>query len=402
MAASHNKIRLLDKLRVNPVLSKAMQNKPDRVLFITSAILVVWGVIILASISAPISQKSFDKSTYFLTHQLIFGLIPGILLGLMAYSLPLSVIKKWAPALMLVNLIFLILVFTPGVGQAFGGAARWINLGLFSFQPSEFLKISFILYLAGWLDTKHNSFLPQVNSFKFSFLKRKSLFSAKNSLIPFLAIIGLISLLLILQPDISTLAIIVLIGVLMYFSTQTPLWHNILLLLMGVGGITLLIKTAPYRIARWLVFLKPETDPLGIGYQLKQSLIAIGSGGIFGIGLGMSGQKFGFLPHPMSDSVFAIISEETGFIGSLVLISLFLVLAWRGFKISKKSQSTFAHLVSFGISSWIIIQSLINMGSMIGVLPLTGIPLPFLSYGGSHLVVELIGIGILLNISKQK
>ena len=161
------------------------------------------------------------------------------------------------------------------------------------------------------------------------------------------------------------------------------------------------MKIAPYRAARLLVFLNPETDPMGMGYQLKQALIAVGSGGIFGLGLGMSVQKFGFLPQSMADSIFAIFSEETGFIGSLILIFLFLIFFWRGFKIAKKSMDQFSKLAALGISCWIILQALINIGSMIGIIPLTGVPLPFLSYGGSALVTELIGVGILLNISKN-
>jgi len=211
----------------------------------------------------------------------------------------------------------------------------------------------------------------------------------------------LISLLLYYQPDISTLGTIIFVAALMYFSANTPLWHSIFLILLGGGGLLVLIKLASYRLNRFLVFLKPETDPLGIGYQIKQALIAVGSGGIFGLGLGMSRQKFGVLPQTMSDSIFAIFSEETGFIGSLILVFLFLVVLWRGFTISKKTKDKFSQFLSLGITSWITIQAFINIGSMIGIFPLTGSPLPFISYGGSHLVVEMVGIGILLNISKN-
>lgn len=162
-----------------------------------------------------------------------------------------------------------------------------------------------------------------------------------------------------------------------------------------------LIKLAPYRAARLLVFLKPEIDPMGIGYQIKQALIAVGSGGISGLGLGMSQQRLGFLPQSISDSIFAILAEETGFIGCLILIFLFLIFLWRGFEIAKVSQNKFSQLAALGITSWITLQALTNIGSMIGILPLTGIPLPFISYGGSALVSELAGVGILLNISKQ-
>ena len=167
------------------------------------------------------------------------------------------------------------------------------------------------------------------------------------------------------------------------------------------GSLIALIKIAPYRAERMLVFFQPGIDPLGIGFQAKQALIAVGSGGIAGVGLGMGIQKFGFLPQPISDSIFAIFAEETGFIGALALIFLFLMFLWRGFRIAKKTQNKFFQLTAIGITSWIIVQAFVNIGSMIGLLPITGIPLPFISYGGSHLIAELVGIGILLNISKQ-
>jgi cell division protein FtsW len=173
------------------------------------------------------------------------------------------------------------------------------------------------------------------------------------------------------------------------------------MLAAGLFALFALIKLAPYRMNRWLVFLNPETDPLGRGYQIKQSLIAVGSGGIFGLGLGMSGQKFGFLPQSMTDSAFAIFAEETGFFGALILISLLAIILWQGFRISIRAKDNFLKLLGFGITSWICLQAFANIAAMIGVLPLAGIPLPFISYGGSHVVAELAGMGILLNISKR-
>ena len=186
----------------------------------------------------------------------------------------------------------------------------------------------------------------------------------------------------------------------MYFLASTPIYHTILIFLIGVGGLSLLIKTSTYRFHRFITFLHPEIDPMGIGYQIKQALIAVGSGGIFGQGLGANLEKRSFLPHPMSDSIFAILAEETGFLGSFIIILLFLIFAWRGFYIGRKSEDKFSQLTALGITFWIVIQAFINIGVMLGILPLTGIPLPFFSYGGSALIAELIGIGILLNISQ--
>ncbi len=368
-------------------------NQPDYVLLVVTLILILLGILILASVSAPLSQQRFGNTFYFLSHQLLFGLLPGILLAFLAFRLPLDFLRKWSPSLLLINLILLSLVFLPKIGSSAGGATRWLSLGPFSFQPSEFLKLTSILYFAVWLASRNSE------RSKSGFSKSEKDFS--QTLVAFLIIVGLISLLLIFQPDISTLGIIVLVAALMYFLAETPFWHSILVVLLGAGGLLTLIKLAPYRINRLLVFLKPEIDPMGIGYQINQALIAVGSGGISGLGLGMSQQRLGFLPQSISDSIFAILAEETGFIGCLILISLFLIFLWRGFGIVKTNQNKFFQLSALGITSWICLQAFINIGTMIGIMPLAGIPLPFISYGGSALVSELIAIGILLNISRQ-
>lgn len=386
---------------------KEKDGKPDYILITVSAILICLGILILASVSAIFSQEKFGSPTFFLFRQIIVGLIPGVLLGFIAFKVPLTLFKKWAPFLLLIILFFMVLVFIPKIGMSLGGAKRWIDLGPISFQPSEFLKPFFILYLAAWLSGRigtDTSFAPKISKAK-TRIKTSLKFAMegleRKALIPFLVIIGVTSMLLVFQPDISTLGIIVLVATLMYFLSGTPLKHTFLIIAIGIAGLASLTKIAPYRLNRLLVFIKPDIDPMGMGYQIKQSLIAVGSGGITGLGLGMSAQKFGFLPQPMSDSIFAIFAEETGLIGGLILIFLFLIFAWRGFKISKNTGDKFLQLTCLGITSWIVIQAFVNIGSMIGILPLTGIPLPFISYGGSALVAELIGVGILLNISKS-
>lgn len=360
-------------------------HRPDYILAGTVAVLLVLGVLIMASASATRSQLRFDTPFYYLSHQIYFGILPGIILAFLAFKINLTFLKKWAPLLLLINLILLGLVFFPKIGLEFQGAKRWLNLGFISFQPSEFLKLTFLLYLSAWLSAK-----------KFKIYK-----SFPIGLFAFFIILSVISLFLISQPDISTLGIIVLMAILVYFLAGTPLWQSIIITIITSVSFLILIKSAPYRLARIFVFLNPELDPMAKGYQIQQALIAIGSGGIFGLGLGFGQQKFGFLPQPMEDSIFAIFAEEGGFIGSLILIFLFLTFLWRGFKIGKKSNDKFSQLFSFGITTWIVIQGFINIGSMIGIFPLTGIPLPFISYGGSHLVAELIGVGILLNISRN-
>jgi cell division protein FtsW len=368
------------------------KGKPDYILIIVTLFLIALGILILANVSAPFSLEKFGTTYYFLNHQLFFGLLPGLLLAFLVFGIPLDFLKKWAPFLLLINLVLLALVFLPGIGFAFRGASRWINLGPISFQPSEFLKLTFILYLAAWLASR----IPSQEIPKNQLVKKSN-----QTFLVFLMIMGIISLLLIFQPDISTLGIIVLVAGLMYFLAKTPLWQSFLMIFIGVVSLIILIKLAPYRAGRFLVFFNPAVDPMGIGYQIKQSLIALGSGGIFGLGLGMSQMKFGFLPQSMTDSIFAIFAQETGFIGSSLLIFLFLVFFWRGFRIGKFSQDKFFQLTAWGITFWICLQSFINIGAMIKVLPLMGIPLPFISYGGSALIAELVGVGILLNLSRQ-
>jgi len=376
------------------------KNHPDYILIIICGILIILGILILSSVSATLSQEKFGNPFYFLSHQIFFGLIPGIILAFLVSKINLNFLKKWSPILLLINLGLLGMVFLPKIGVYSGGASRWIDLKFFSLQPAEFLKLTFFLYLAAWLASKTQS---QINLDK-KLKKRipQSLGSFWVGLIAFFILLTLISIFLIFQPNISTLGVIVLVGTLMYFSAGTPFWHSILIIFVASGGLLSLIKMAPYRASRLLIFLNPEFDPMGKGYQLKQSLIAIGSGGIFGLGLGMSRQKFGFLPQSMSDTIFAIFAEELGFIGALILISLFLVFLWRGLKIAKTSTDKFSQLLALGISSWICLQAFINIGAMIRILPPAGIPLPLVSYGGSHLIAELIGIGILLNISKSR
>ncbi len=362
--------------------------KTDSRLILLVTLLTGWGIFTVGTTSFPLSLKNYGSPWVYLFHQiLMLGIASG--LALVFFKLPIESLKKWGPFLFLLNLLLVILVFLPKIGVSIGGARRWIGFGNFVIQPSEFLKLSFILYLAAWLSER---------------MKTKKETKSKVLLIPFLTILGVLIIVLILQPDMSTLGIIFLTGALMYFTASTPWWHTLLVVGGGIGGAFFLIKIAPYRLARFLVFLKPELDPLGIGYQLRQSFIAIGSGKILGIGngfsLGLSRQKFGFLPHPISDSIFAIIGEELGFIGAVGLIFLFLLFAWCGLKIAKRASKNYQKLLALGITLWIVFQAFFNIGGMIGLLPLAGIPLPFFSYGGSHLIAEMIGVGILLNISK--
>ena len=365
---------------------------PDLILILTSFLLILLGALILASTSAVLSMERFKDPNYLLRHQLLFGLLPGLFLGLVGFFAPLEKIKKASFWLFLFSVLALCLLFVSEKGLKLFNASRWINLGVIAFQPSEFLKITLILYLGAWL-TKQD--------FSGKDYLKTNIFSKLKSFVPFLIIIGIISILLVLQPDIGTLAVIISIGCAMFFVVGTPVWQNLLIWFSGLAALGILIKLAPYRMNRWLVFINPNLDPMGIGYQLKQSLISIGSGGIFGLGLGMSRQKFNFLPATIGDAIFPIFAEETGFLGAMLLISIIFIFIWQGFKTARLSKDKFSQIVAVGICVWIGFQFLTNICSMIGIFPLTGIPLPFISYGGSHLTSELAALGILLNISKQ-
>ncbi|NTV41477.1 MAG: cell division protein FtsW [Candidatus Moranbacteria bacterium] len=254
----------------------------------------------------------------------------------------------------------------------------------FSFQHSEMSKLAIILYLAAWFESKGQQ-------------KIKDVF---EGLLPFLGIMGLIGFLIIKQPDMGTLGVVVLTSFSVFFVSGAKLKHLFSMGILGSFLLWLLIKLEPYRFDRISAFLEPGADPKGIGYQISQALLAIGSGGFWGLGLGHSRQKFNYLPEPVGDSIFAVIGEELGFIGAIFLIILFVTLAFRGLRIAKNAPDIFGKLIATGVTMWIILQAFINIGANIALVPLTGIPLPFISYGGTSLVFLMAAVGILLNISK--
>jgi cell division protein FtsW len=357
--------------------------KPDYVLLTVVAILVVFGLIMISSASVALSQENYHESYYYLKSQLLKGLLPGLALGLVAYFFPYRYLKKFALPLLIITIIGLVLVFIPGLGVGHGGAKRWIVLGPIVFQPSEILKLSFVIYLAAWFSSKG-----------------KAVKDFSQGLIPFLTLMGIIGFLLIAEPDIGTLGVIGFSSVLVYFLAGARISH---LSLIGLGAVFLyylLIKFYSHAANRFTTFLHPELDPRGIGYQINQALLALGSGGMFGLGLGQGLQKFRYLPEPASDSIVAVIGEELGFIGVFCLLLLFIILAFRGLKIAQRAPDDFGRFLAGGIIGWIMVQTLINISAICGLIPLTGITLPFISLGGSSLTITLAAMGILLNISK--
>lgn len=358
-------------------------HKPDYALLITIGTIVIYGLVMLASASSVVSFEKFGDSNSLLKRQLIYGLALGLVGFFIAVRVHYQTWRKYAFAFMLVNLALLVAVFIPGIGYGYGGANRWIHIGSALFQPSEILKLTFALYLATL------------------FAKNKEgMKDAAFGLIPFLIIMGLITFLIMMQPDMGTMVAVSAIGLAIFFVAGAPLKHLLWIFLSASGLFFLLIKLEPYRAARLTVFLNPALDPQGIGYHVNQALLAIGSGGLFGLGLGHSRQKYLYLPEVTGDSIFAVIAEELGLIFAVGLIILFLVLMYRGFTIAKTAPDTFSRLLATGITVWFVIQAFINIAAMVTLLPLTGIPLPFVSYGSSALAASLVAVGILTNISK--
>lgn len=357
---------------------------PDHLFIICAALLAILGLAMLSSASSDLGKIKFNDTYYYLKHQVFYGLIPGILGFLFAFYFHYRHWQKLAFPILLVSLILLVLVFTP-LGFSHGIASRWINLGPFSFQPAEFLKFSFIIYLAAWLSSR------RTKSRQTSFL---------TGYLPFLTVSGLVAFLILIQPSTTTVAIIMAAGLIVYFAGGARMSYVALTIILGILVLALFIYLTPYRFARLTTFFNPESDSQEKGYHINQALTAIGSGGLFGVGFGKSTTKFKFLPEPIGDSIFAVIAEELGFVGAGVLLLTFAVLAIRGLVIAKKTRDQFARLTVVGLISVIAIQTFIHVAAISGLMPLTGVPLPFISYGGTSLAILLTMVGVVGNISK--
>jgi cell division protein FtsW len=365
------------------MLPSGKLHKPNFLLIVIILLLVVFGLIAIASASSVISFDQFGDNLAMLKNQVVRGVIIGMILFVVFSIVPYTFWRKVNLILLIATLLLLVAVFIPGLGFNFGGAQRWINLGILSFQPSELAKFSMVVFLAAWLDKRG-----------------KGIREFTTGVIPFLAILGVVIGLILAQPDLGTLSIIAVSAVAMFFVAGARLWHLFVLFLMAVTFLGVAIKLEPYRLARFTTFLNPEHDPQGLSYQINQALLAIGSGGLFGVGLGQSRQKFNYLPEPAGDSIFAIMAEELGFVRVILVVIIFLLLAYQGYQIAQRSRDNFGKLLAVGITTWFTAQAFINIGALIGILPLTGIPLPFISFGGSALVVSLAAAGILVNLSR--
>ncbi len=360
------------------------KQKIDKLFLISVILLTVIGFFIFTSASLGLLARdgaSFQSVAIKQSIGLILGMIAFFIMSKINYKL----LKKNAFYILLAAFFINLLLFIPFFSLNHGGASRWIDLGFISFQPSEFLKIAFIIYFAAWL----SGVKEKVSTFKWGF-------------VPYIVIIGIVSILLFFQKDTDTLIVIAFTGLIMYYIAGARIKDILLIILIGIIAFGALLYVRPYGLDRIMTFINRGSDTQGSGYQIQQSLIAIGSGQVTGRGFGQSIQKFNYLPEQMGDSIFAVSAEEFGFVGSTIIVLLFLAFFMRSIKISARAPDVFGGLTVLGIAILILVESFMNISSMLAIIPLTGMPLLFVSHGGTALIITLMATGIIANISKYQ
>jgi len=357
----------------------------DSIFLTLIATLVTVGFLIFSSASLGLLARGGASFSSVAFSQFTFGILGGGAALLLLSNVHYRHYRKYALYIFVVGLLVTLAVFIPGLGMSHAGATRWLDLGITTVQPSEFLKVAYIIYLATWLSGMHR----HVDDWRFG-------------LVPFGIISGVTGLVMLLQPDTDTFLVMATGGLAMFVVAGARIRDLLVLILCGILLIATIAILRPYVMDRLTTFLDPTADPLGSGYQINQSLIAVGSGGIAGRGFGQSIQKFEYLPEPIGDSIFAVFSEEFGFLGVVLLIGLFVAFALRGYKIAQNACDMFGVLLVTGIITVIMAQTFLNMGAMLAVAPLSGLPLPFISHGGTALLSTLAALGIVLNVSKYR
>lgn len=362
-----------------------MKKRSVEILLVVSVILIsIFGIIMIYSASSIWAEYKYNDSLKYVKNQALFFII-GLILMFLVSKINYKFYLKKSNILLIGFIILLILVLIPGVGMVRNGSRSWFGIGSFGIQPSEFTKLALIIFTSKYLMNNE-----------------KNMKNIKKGVLPILCVLFFVFGLIMLQPDFGTGMIIVISIIGLLFVGGVSMKFFIGLGIIGVLGITGLIIIAPYRLARILSFLNPWSDPLGSGFQIIQSLYAIGPGGLFGFGFLNSRQKHFYLPEPQTDFIFSIISEEFGFLGIVIVVTLFLTIIITGFKISKNCKDLFGKYLSFGIMFQLSFQALLNLMVVVGLIPVTGVTLPFLSYGGSSLLITLCSIGVILNISRYE
>lgn len=355
----------------------------DKVLLITVLILVCFGFILFVSASMGILAKDSAQFASVAFKQSFFGLLLGLISCFIFSKIDYKILKKYSFYILIASLGVTAFVFVPGIGLTLNGSTRWIDVFGISFQPIEILNLGFIIYWSAWLSFAKN----KIQDFRYGAL-------------PLMLILAVISIILIFQPDIDSIFYLGLVGVIMFLSVGGRIRHAIILLLIGLVCVTVLAFSKPYVMDRIKSYFHPGANSLTSGYQIQQSLIAVGSGKMFGRGLGQGIQKFKFLPESIGDSIFAVVGEELGFLGCVSIILAYLFLTFRAMRIANKSPDIFSGLLVIGIVILIVSRSFINIASIIGILPISGVPLAFFSQGGTALLIVLSEIGIILNVSR--
>jgi cell division protein FtsW len=360
----------------------ATAGPPDYLLLVAAAMLIIAGMLAVYSSSFAVGYHEFGNTNYFVTRQAIFALI-GMAAMVFFMRMDYNRLRVLSLPMMVIALVALVLVLVPGIGVERNGAARWLELGPISIQPSEYAKLALVIYIAAWLTSRGDD----INKFSLGF-------------VPFVLMLGIVGGLVMAEPDMGTTIIILLTASTLFFVAGAPLHH--LALLLAVGGLIcfMVVQQREYQMDRLMSYIDPEGDPQGNGFQILQLLIALGSGGPLGLGWAESRQKFFYVPGAHTDGVFAIIGEELGFIGLMMIIGLFVFFIFRSLKITVGSRDRFGTLLGIGIISWIGFQSLINIAGITRTIPLTGVPVPFLSYGGSSLIALMAAVGVLLSVSR--
>lgn len=351
---------------------------------VITTILISIGIIMIYSSSGIYAMQELGSSQYFLDRHLIFLMI-GFVVMMSIMAIDYRILRKYAKPMLAVCIVLLFLVLIPQIGKSTYGARRWFKVGPINFQPSELTKFVLMIYTADFLARKKSDITLFFRGF-----------------LPILIILGLVCLMILKQPDLGSSVLIASIVLIMIFVGGAKFTHLFSLVLLALPALYLLVVRVPYRMRRILAFIDPWQDSLGVGFQLTQSQIALGSGGLFGVGLGKSMQKLFYLPAAHTDFILSIIGEEFGLVGTLIIVLLFIILILQGARIAKRITNPFGYYLSIGIVSMLALQSVVNIGVSIGAFPTKGLPLPLISYGGSSLIFNMLSIGLLLNISRME
>lgn len=363
-------------------IKKIKINNADWRFLVVVSSLLIFGLFVLSSASFVVGEKKFGDPSYYLKEQLLKGVLLGLISFIIFLKMPLDFLKKYSFVFLIFSIGLLVLVFFPKLGLSHSGSTRWLNLGFMSFQPSEILKLSFLIYLASWLASRQ-AYLQKFGS----------------GMMPFAVIVGIIGILLLMQPNMGTFGIIALSASATYFMAGGKIRHLAVFALGGLAVFLIFVYLKPYGAERLKTFFSPQNDIRGASYQINQALTSIGVGGVNGIGAS-EGLVSNYLPETIGDSIFAVLAEKLGLMGVSFVLLLYFLFAIFSFRIALKNNEYFPKLLTVGITTWIMVQSFINIAAISGVIPLTGVPLPFISYGSSSLVVTLAGAGIIANASK--